>query len=267
MIKNKAREFIYFKYRNLSSFKNLNHFVTTRIGGVSKIPYEHSNMSLTVGDDSQNVINNRLNFFSQINIQSQRCVFADLRHGTNIKIIKKIPNETFNGFYIAKNVDAMISDIPNICLLVTAADCIPISIFDKSKKVIGIVHAGWKGSVAEISLKVIEKMKNNFGSNPKDIFIGLGPSICVKHYEVGDEVIKHLNSELINNKKIVNNIKNKWYLDLEKLNIYQFLKAGIPIKNIETSGYCTSEDNKLFYSNRKENPTGRFMSGIILNHE
>lgn len=267
MIKNKAGEFIYFKYKNLSSFENVDHFVTTRIGGDSKNPYEHSNMSLMVGDDSETVINNRLNFLSQMNIQAQRCVFADLRHGTNIKIIKNTPREMFNGFYIAKNVDAMISDIPNICLLVTAADCIPISIFDKNKKVIGVVHAGWKGSVAEISFKVIEKMKNVFGSNPKDIFIGLGPSICVNDYEVGDEVIKCLDHQLINNKQIVKHVGDKYHLSLEKLNIYQFLKSGIPSKNIESSGYCTYENNNLFYSNRRESQTGRFMSGIILNNE
>lgn len=267
MIKNKSGKFVYFKYSNLSKKENIVHFVSSRLGGSSKNIYKESNMSFTVGDDPIAVTQNRQKLLEIFGVSNSNCAFAELTHGTNIKIVKNIPKNTFNNFPVVKNADALVSNILNVCLIVTIADCVPITIYDKTKNIIAIVHAGWRGTVKNISSKVIEKMNKELGSDPKDILVGIGPSICMDDYEVGKELVGQFKSDIIKSDAVKKVSEDKWKLDLCKLNIYQLRSQGVLEKNIEISEYCTYENNDLFYSNRKEKVTGRFMSGIMLKNE
>lgn len=143
--------------------------------------------------------------------------------------------------------DGLITPSHNLLLVIFAADCLPVLLFDPVKGIIGLSHAGWRGSAKGISRKMIESFRR-LGSNPRDILVGLGPAICVNHYPVGKEGIVQETFAQEGNQTAVF-VDDK--LDLEKTNTRQLVESGVLEKNIEVSGVCTFEDPN-FYSFRKE---------------
>jgi len=141
------------------------------------------------------------------------------------------------------------------------ADCVPILIFDHKKEIVGAVHAGWRGTKEEIAKKSIEKMLKEFNSNPKDILVGIAPSIRGCCYEVDFNVAKYF----LDYKNSISNLKNgKYMLDLAKVNIAQLKEVGVLEKNIEDSYICTCCEYNNYFSYRKTACSGRFLSAIGL---
>jgi YfiH family protein len=146
-------------------------------------------------------------------------------------------------------------------LTIMTADCVPILHFDTKQKVVAVIHAGWKGTEQEIALKTVEKMKESFNSNPKDIMAGIAPSIGKCCYEVDWNVAKHF--EHIENS--YEDKGEKQMLDLPYINRKQLLHAGLKKGNIEMSNVCTACEVGNYFSYRKEQGcSGRFMSIIGL---
>jgi len=115
---------------------------------------------------------------SEVNLES----FVTIRqvHGDKVLVVNK-NTKNLEG-------DAMITNKRGLMLVVKVADCVPIMLFDPVKNAIGIAHAGWRGTLKKIAGKTVFKMKKEFGTDPGNLIIGIGPCICVKHYEV-DEVV------------------------------------------------------------------------------
>jgi len=142
---------------------------------------------------------------------------------------------------------------------VLTADCVPVLLYDKEKEVIAAVHAGWKGTKAQIVFKTVQKMKEVYGSDPKDIIVGIAPSIGRCCYEVGEEVAQHF----FDTPEGFDTKGSKYMLDLPYINEQQLLNASILEENIEMSNICTACEVEHFFSYRREQGcSGRFMSMI-----
>jgi len=256
-------------FENLVQYHEIRHFVSTRTGGFSNPPYDSLNLGFHVGDDPANVLENRKRLAATIGIPLSHFTMARQIHSGNVTIISEEmkgkgcshPDEAVNA------TDAMVTNVPDICLTILVADCVPMLFFDPAKRVIGIAHAGWKGTlqgIAQVTIRVMEKV---FGCSPQDIVVGMGPSIGPCCYQVGPEVISQAEGTFHTTKEyIVNKSEDgKGYFDLRKANLEQLLDAAIERKNIEMALKCTCHNPELFFSYRyQKGDTGRFGAGIAI---
>jgi len=248
-------------------FKSLkvNHFISTRIGGVSTKPYDSLNVGFPSGDNLQSVLKNRTLAAEAFGISLQDIVTGkqthkDIIHAVTEKDKGKGANDNESAL---QDTDALITNIPNIVLMVKTADCVPLLIYDPIKRVIATIHAGWRGTAIEITKKTVLALKRAYDCNPDDLIVGIGPSIGACCFEVQNDVVSQFKGKL--EKSAVRRNDSKTYLDLQLLNNLQLIEAGVRAENIEVSSLCTSCRNDIFFSARKDHITGRFASFIWLN--
>lgn len=245
------------------------HFVSDRRGGFSEAPYDSLNLAFHVGDDPEKVIENRRLVARSLGIPLSNFTFAKQVHGANVKII----TEEFRGRGAIEqetaidNTDAMITAVPNICLTVLSADCVPILFYDPRKRVVGVAHAGWRGTAQLIAKKTVRMLKEEFNCQPSDILVGIGPSIGPCCYEVGEDVIFQMERVLGEGQIYIEKgpVEGKGFLNLWEANKRQILEEGIPEGNIEIAKVCTYCNAGLFFSGRYgKGKTGRFGTGIMI---
>ena len=160
--------------------------------------------------------------------------------------------------------DALITNIKKVPLLVFTADCVPIAIIDTKNKAIGAVHAGWRGTYEQIAKKTIEEMSKNYNTNPDDIVCVIGPSIGPCCYEVSKELVEKFNTNLTNcEEKFYIIDKDRYYLDLWKINEYILQVSGVNKNNIINLNLCTSCNADKFHSYRKHQQTPERIGMII----
>jgi len=252
----------------IPSFKETNlvkHCFTTRIGGISKTPYAFLNLGTKTNDNWKNIRTNYEIICKALNIDIENLVLSDQVHKDRILIVDK--EHRGNGIVRDNEldgIDALITNKKNIALVTLYADCVPIFILDKKRKVIALAHGGWRGTVKKIGKKVIENMISHFNSNPNDCIVGIGPSIGKCCYEVDDYVVSRFKDNYKNTKDFVKDKGNgKYFLDLWEANKSSLLEASVPLRNITISNICTKCNNDLFFSYRGENgDTGR-MAAIL----
>ncbi|MDK2979212.1 MAG: purine-nucleoside/S-methyl-5-thioadenosine phosphorylase / adenosine deaminase [Bacteroidales bacterium] len=247
------------QFEKLLEFKDIIHFSTTRTGGFSKNHLAGFNLGYTVGDESKNVTQN-LNLLARVlDIDKKQMVSPKQTHSKNIGVVTSTTE-------IFPNTDALITNIPGICIFVRTADCVPILLFDPVKKGIAAIHSGWKGTLQEISKHCIGRMQKEYGTQPKDLIAGIGPSIGPEVYEIGPEVIElFVNHFTLNN--YITPLKNsdKGLLNLWEINHQILIDSGVPKEQIEVAGMCTYSNPELFYSARRDGvKCGRLATGIML---
>lgn len=260
MIKLKYNEKGNLTYLTFKSFENtglVNHCFSTRIGGVSKGHFSELNLSLSRGDNRDNVIENYKIICNAIGANYNDVVMSrgqihstDLHCTTEIDRGKGIVIENDIG-----NVDGFVTNVPNIVLTTFHADCTPLFFLDKVKKVIGVSHAGWRGTVDKMAEKTIHKMKEVYGCRPSDIIAGIGPAIGSCCFEVDEPVVEEFRSKLdFANQYIYADIedqkKGKYKIDLKKVNAEIMIRSGIKPENIEIEEICTKCHSELFFSHR-----------------
>jgi len=168
-------------------------------------------------------------------------------HSDRFHFLNKKPDRDLIG-------DAIITNRSNILLTVKTADCLPILIFDSKKRIAAAVHVGWKGTAKKVAQKVIKEMIDSLKVKLPSIFALLGPCICKKCYEVGEEVKELWEKEWghFNNLLIPSHKEGKYQLDLRKANIIQIEGLGLKQENIFNINLCTKCNPKLFFSYRRE---------------
>ena len=231
------------------------HLYSSRRGGVSNGYFGPMNLGFTRGDDQQAVIENfrRICFVSEI--YPGDLVFSDQVHGDRIVYVDQ--QDRGKGIYSPKEmqgVDGLITDKPQVCLVTFYADCVPLFFLDPVKKVIGLAHAGWRGTVLEIGRKMAERFIGDFGSKPEDILAGIGPSIGPCCFEVGCDVEEEFKRAFPAwRDEIILPAENpeKSYIDLWKTNQLILQKAGIPKENITVTDLCTKCHEEYFHSHRR----------------
>jgi len=205
---------------------------------------EEGNLGLHVGDESLSVIANRVALQRRLGLDA--LVFMDQVHNDRVEIITDTS--------LTPTCDAMLTTLPRVGLVVMAADCIPMLLWDETQHLIGVVHAGRAGSALHVGQKSVLAMQELFGARLENIRIVMGPSIGACCYEVGMDATKGL-------EKCLHVKDERYFLDLKEANVDDFLALGIPKKNIDVSPLCTCCGSGYF-SYRKENITGRF-GGVI----
>ena len=258
-----------FQFQNLSKQSGIDHFVSTRIGGFSPPPYESLNLGFHVEDNAKTVLKNREHLAANIGIPLSHFTIPKQIHSGTVTIV----TEKMRGCGAAdldtavEATDAMITDVPRLCLTVLAADCVLVLFYDPQKQVIAAVHAGWRGTVKLAAQKTAKILTKEFNCNPTELLVGIGPSIGPCHYEVGPEVIAQVENTFGSMEGYINNKTpdGKGYFNLWAANKRQVIETGIPAQNIEVAQICTYCNAHLFFSERhQKGRTGRFGAGIML---
>ena len=243
------------RYYRFDIFSNaVTQAVFTRRGGVSPAPWHSLNLGGSVGDDPAHVAANRIRVFQAMGCKPESIHDVWLVHGTDI-VYADAPRPLDQP---SAKADIIFTDNPNVSLFMRFGDCVPILFHDPKKKVIGIAHAGWMGTLRGVVGAAVEGMRSHYGSNPKDIVAGIGPSIGVDHYEVGAEVVAQFQEKFgAEADQMLQTRNGSAYLDLWASNSMQLQKAGV--EQIQVSGVCTACHLDDWFSHRAEKgKTGRF---------
>lgn len=246
----------YLQFETLT-FPGLTQAIFTRHGGLSKTPWSSLNLGGTVGDNPDTVGKNLLILLQTIGYKEGQLVQVRQVHSATVVVADRHMDAVREG-------DAIITNTPGLLLLMRFADCVPIQFYDPVNRVAGIAHAGWQGTVKEVSYHTVREMEKQFGSIPADLLVGIGPSIGPDHYVIGDDVIE-IAEEAFQEKKdaILHKDSDGVKLDLWQANKISLQRAGV--QNIEIAGICTACSTGDWYSHRGEKGrTGRFAAVIGL---
>lgn len=232
--------------------------VFTRHGGVSPAPWQSLNLSISVGDDQTRVAENRTRAFDSLGRNPASLHDAHLVHGVDI-IYADAPRSLNES---PQKADILFTDNPEVSLFMRYADCVPLLFHDPTQNVIGLAHAGWMGTVKGVAEVSINAMIETYNCKPENIIAGIGPSISVDHYEIGEDVASQFRDKYGEDaEKILQTRENKLYLDLWTANVIQLKNVGV--EQIQVSGLCTACHLEDWFSHRAEKgKTGRF--GVLL---
>jgi YfiH family protein len=236
------------------------HAIFTRRGGLSPEPWNSLNVGGTVGDDSKRVRANR-----NLSLQALGCdpdtVFDVWQvHGADVACATA-PRPDGES---VRQADIILTDKPNVTLYMRFADCVPILVHDPRRGVVGLAHAGWKGTIGDVTASMVKAMRDQYGSNPSDLVAGIGPSIGPDHYEVGADVILQVMQKFGDQSdRLLQSHNGKIHFDLWETNKLLLKRAGIG--TIEVAGICTACHTRDWFSHRAEKGrTGRFGALISL---
>lgn len=237
---------------------------TTKLGGASKGVWKSLNTALHVGDDEHDVIANREEIAQKLGFPFAAWTCAEQIHGQRVHVVTR--RDAGSGRLTRDdaipNTDALITNEPNIWLTSFYADCVPLYFYDPFLKVVGLAHAGWKGTVASIAQSTIKAMVDTYGCNVSALKAAIGPAIGACCYEVDTHVVEHVKAAQMM-EGVTPKANGRYWLDLKLLNRQIMIKAGILPSQIEMSHRCTACEADLFFSHRRDRgQTGRMMSWI-----
>lgn len=239
------------------------HAVFTRQGGVSPAPWSTLNLGGTVGDEPHRVAENRKRAFDALDLPLDSLYDVWQVHGNQV-----VCTEAPRPLHIPHlKADAILTDRPGVTLMMRFADCVPVLVFAPKRRVIGLIHAGWLGTVNRIAAAAVSQLKAVYGVASDDLIAAIGPSIGPDHYEVGPEVIRQVENTFQDAAGYLlmpsQHRPGHAYLDLWAANRLVIEQAGV--QAIETAGICTACHPEDWYSHRGEvGQTGRFGALIAL---
>ena len=149
-----------------------------------------------------------------------------------------------------EGVDALMTDLPGVCIGVSTADCIPILLYDPAHHAVCAIHAGWRGTVRRIVEKAVEAMTASYGTQPRHLVAQIGPGIHLDSFEVGDEVYEAFEQAGFDMPAISKKC-DKWHIDLPECNRLQLITAGLPSQSIQVSPVCTFQHAADYFSARR----------------
>jgi YfiH family protein len=246
---------LYYCFQGLSQYNSLCHRVFTRNGGYSSHPYKSLNISYAVDDDPATVDRN-LNLILR-NTGAERLVFMNQQHGKEVISLDKGKEEVSDK---VSDADALITNIPSIAIMVKQADCQGVILFDPVKKVVAVVHSGWKGSVLNILGETVKRMHKDFDCLPLNIHAAIGPSLgpCCAEFKTWRDIFPEYFEKYI---------VNECNFDFWAISEMQLIDAGLIREHIEKANICTKCRTDLFFSYRGESITGRFATVAMIKNE
>lgn len=258
----------YLTFNIFSDTGLVGHAFTTRCGGSSKGSYESLNMAFHVGDDPANVLENRRRMCAYLGAEVKDLVAGQQVHGTRVHPV----TETDRGKGACDlesaipETDGLITDARGLLLSSYYADCVPVMILDPVRRVIGLAHAGWKGTVGQIAGKMVMEMVMNFHTEPKDCLAVIAPSIGPCCYEIDSPVLERVQESFNWWPELVRqSAPGRWRLDLWQANRAVLSEVGLLSENIAVAGLCTACHPELFFSYRGQSGVcGRMASLIML---
>lgn len=244
----------YLEYPLFQNTGIVRHGFSTRLGGVSKGYYSSLNLSFTRGDEEADVRKNFERIGAAMGIRCEDMIFSQQTHTTNVLAV----TDEERGMGLTRersyhDVDGLVTNVPGICLVTFFADCVPLYFVDPVKKVIGLSHSGWRGTVGKIGKETVERMHTEYGSEPEDILAAVGPSICQDCYEVSEDVAEQFRLQFGEEywpSLFYKKENGKYQLNLWKANELVFEEAGIKREHIAMTNLCTHCNSELLYSHR-----------------
>ncbi|MBN2502848.1 MAG: peptidoglycan editing factor PgeF [Anaerolineales bacterium] len=256
-------QFDQIKYYTFELFAGteITHGVFTRRGGVSPAPWDALNAGLTVGDAPDNVLENKLRSFKALGRDYASVFDSWLVHDTGV-LFAEAPRPA--EMQSPPQGDIILTDNPDVTLFMRFADCVPILLYDPARRVVGLAHAGWMGTVKQVGAAAVEAMVARYGSNPADIKAAIGPSISPEKYEVGAEVVAQVQAAFgADAATLLPRFNGSTHFDLWAANRLVLEQAGV--EKIAVAGICTASNLDDWYSHRAEDgKTGRFGALIAL---
>lgn len=221
------------------------HAIFTRHGGISPEPWDTLNVGGLLGDHKENVIENRKRSFSALCLPVESMYDTWQVHGKRV-VFTDAPRPAHQEH---EKADAIITNRPGVTLFMRFADCVPILLYDPGINAVGLIHAGWRGTVDDVVGNAVQAMQVEFGSKPGDILAGIGPSIGPDHYEVKEDVIiKARRIYGFETKDVLVERNGATYFDLWRANEINLRRMGV--NSIEHSGICTACHPEDWFSHR-----------------
>ena len=255
------------------------HGFSTRAGGVSQVylpdgadvegGFGELNLGFTTADSAENVRENRLRYVAAVTGSRSTPLVAVRQVHSNRSVVLHAPWMGF-GPDAVPEVDGIITDQPGLLLAIQTADCVPVLVVDRVRRIVAGFHAGWRGTVERIVELGVATMRADFGSEPGDLAAAIGPGIGSCCYTVGDEVLERFTKnfsyapELFSQKAVGHDeLVDGLRVDLIEANRRQLLAAGLDADSISVVDGCTGCHPELFYSHRTSGGhAGRMMSVI-----
>lgn len=253
----KEKNGVYFlQYNQLEKIDFINHAFSTRLGGISKNEFSSMNLSFGRGDPEENVTKNYKIFCEAAGFDYESLTASAQDHNTFVRVV----TSENKGVGIRKprdlqSVDGLVTNEKGVTLVTYYADCTPLFFVDIKNKAIGLAHGGWRGTVGRIGEKVIKTMSENYGTDPADVKVCIGPAISKCCYEVDSPVaerflaLEDLDSSLF----VFEKGGGKYMLDLLECNRQIAVKAGVKPENVVLSDLCTRCNSELLWSHRATN--------------
>lgn len=259
----------YIQYKKLNETGIVHHAFSTRIGGVSEGMYASMNFSVKMGDSVDNVRRNFDIFLEKNGFKNP--VMSDQTHTVNVKKVTR--EDIGKGIYRQadyKDIDGLITNEPEITLVTSYADCVPLYFVDIKNKAIGLSHSGWRGTVNKMGQATLRQMNEEFGTKPEDVIAAIGPSICGNCYEVSEEVAVEFEHQFgvfaekykTDDKNWLNDVpqhmekilykkdNGKYMLNLWAANYKVLTDAGVRADNIAVPDICTCCNRDILFSHR-----------------
>lgn len=224
------------------------HAFTTRLGGVSEGVYSSMNLAMHRGDGAENVAKNYEILANELGFDINDLV---LTRQTHSDIVRRVTKADARGLdhRAYPECDALITNDAGTALVVFTADCTPILLWDNVTCAVGALHAGWRGTAADIAGKTVRKMVSEFGCDPANIRAAIGPNIGACCFEtdrdVPEAIIKTFGKEAT---AFITESGGKYHVDLKDVNAFALRRAGVV--SIEISDDCTMCAPDRFWSHR-----------------
>jgi len=272
------KETPFLEYPLLADTGVVRHGFSTRLGGVSEGCFSSLNLGFHRGDREEAVQENFPRIAASKGGRCEDMVLSRQTHTTNVWVVteedrgmgmtgpmeyskraSENPGRSASGGFQLEadgkleGVDGLVTNIPGICLVTFYADCVPLFFVDPVKKVIGLSHSGWRGTVGKIGRVTVELMQQQYGCEPCDILAAVGPSVCRDCYEVSGDVIERFRESFAEKywKDLFYQKENgKYQLDLWKANEIIFAEAGILPEHTAVTNVCTHCNSEILYSHR-----------------
>ena len=230
----------------------IRHGFSTRQGGVSSAPWDSLNLGVGRGDDPAAVAENYRRFCGAVGVDKNRVVLSKQIHETTVRVCTA--DDAGKGLWSSRDytADALITNQPDLPLVVFSADCGIILLYDPVQRAVGAVHAGWRGCAAGILEKTVAAMTAEYGAKPGNMLAAIGPCIGQCCFETDGDVPAAMEAALGNDASpCVERRGAKYHVDLAGLNRQWLLRSGLTPDHIDTCGLCTACRPDLFWSHRK----------------
>jgi polyphenol oxidase len=215
-------------------------------------------MGLTGAADPDAVIQRRQQLAEQVGFDLDRTLMTVQEHGANVATFHRRQPE---GGQCVFSTDSLATDVPGQAIVTYHADCFPLLFVDTSRGVVAGAHAGWRGTLAGVATKTAQSLQAAYGSWPGQIDVLIGPGICGRCYQVGDDVAQQFSERYGREDRYLASDHGDVRLDLEAALRLQLEDAGVAPERIRSSGWCTREQDRWF--SHRAGRVGRFLSVVV----
>lgn len=253
----------YMQFKIFDRTDCIKNAVSTRHGGVSRGDCGTLNLGTSTDDDWENVVENYKRFCNAAGFDINRIVLAKQTHSANVLTV----DDSYAGCGVLRerfydNVDALVTNTPDLPLVIHTADCVPVAFADPVNRAVGNAHCGWRGTFGELAKKTLDVMHSNYGTNPADVIVSVGPCICRECYEVSEDLYNDFLQKFGYTEYIITK-DGRFYLDLPMINRQILIDCGVKAGNIAVADVCTCCNSADLYSHRGLGPKRGILGSFI----